>query len=93
MRIDDKLIAYLEDLSFLSLSGHEKKRLALDLGDILGSMAQLDGLENMPARGSPFDYVNAFRDDEIQPSYDRGLILKNAPKKSDEMFIAPKTVE
>ena len=95
MKIDDKLIAYLEDLSCLSLTEHEKKQLTVDLGDILGSMTRLDELdtENVPERSHPFDYVNAFRDDEIQPSFDRTLILKNAPRKSDEMFIAPKTVE
>ena len=95
MRIDDELIAYLEDLSSLSLSDHEKKRLAVDLGDIIGGMARLDELdtENAPARSHPFDNVNAFRDDEIQPSFDRALILKNAPKSGDEMFIAPKIME
>ena len=95
MQIDAELIAYLEDLSRLSLSDHEKKRLTADLGDILGSMARLDALntENVPERSHPFDYVNAFRDDEVQPSYDRALILKNAPKSNDEMFVAPKTVE
>ena len=95
MHIDDTLIAYLEDLSCLSLSEHDKKRLAGDLGEILGNMARLDELatENIPERSHPFDHVNAFRDDAIQPAFDRALILKNAPMSSDEMFIAPKTLE
>ena len=95
MQIDDTLIAYLEDLSCLSLSDHEKKRLKGDLGDILGSMARLDELdtENAPECSHPFDHVNALRDDEIQPSFDRALILKNAPMSRNAMFIAPKTVE
>jgi Asp-tRNA(Asn)/Glu-tRNA(Gln) amidotransferase C subunit len=37
--------------------------------------------------------VNDFRDDIALPSYDRALILENAPVKNDETFIAPKTVE
>jgi len=95
MKIDDELIAYLEDLSCLTLSDGEKKRLAGDLKDILSGMERLGELntENVPERSHPFDNVNAFRDDQVQTSYNRELILKNAPDKDDEMLIAPKTVE
>ena len=94
-KFDDELIAYLENLSNLTLSEHEKTRLTGDLEAILGGMARLGELdtENTPERSHPFDHVNAFRDDEAQPSLDRALILKNAPASSGEMFIAPKTVE
>ena len=95
MQIDDKLIVYLEDLSCLTLSNHEKSRLTGDLKDILGGMERLGELdtENVPERSHPFDYVNAFREDTVCDSFDRKLILKNAPEKDGEMFIAPKTVE
>jgi aspartyl/glutamyl-tRNA(Asn/Gln) amidotransferase C subunit len=95
MLIDDTLISYLEDLSCLTLSDAEKSRLAGDLKDILSGMERLSGLntEGVPERSHPFDNVNAFRDDEAGSSFDRGLILKNAPDKNDAAFIAPKTVE
>jgi aspartyl-tRNA(Asn)/glutamyl-tRNA(Gln) amidotransferase subunit C len=95
MQIDEKLISYLEDLSYLTLSDDEKVRLANDLREILSGMARLGELntENVPERSHPFDNVNAFRDDEVQASFDRELILKNAPARNNEMFIAPKTVE
>ncbi|MCL2002618.1 MAG: Asp-tRNA(Asn)/Glu-tRNA(Gln) amidotransferase subunit GatC [Oscillospiraceae bacterium] len=95
MRIDGALIAYLEDLSCLTLSEEEKTRLTGDLEKILGNMARLDGLdtENIPERSHPFDHVNAFREDEVRPSLDRALILKNAPGSGGEMFAAPKTVQ
>jgi aspartyl-tRNA(Asn)/glutamyl-tRNA(Gln) amidotransferase subunit C len=95
MQIDDKLISYLEDLSCLTLSDAEKSRLTGDLKEILGGMERLSGLntEGVPERSHPFDNVNAFRDDEAGASFDRGLILKNAPDKNDETFITPKTVE
>jgi len=95
MQIDDKLISYLEDLSYLTLSENEKKRLKQDLSNILSGMARLNELntENVPERSHPFDNVNSFRDDEVKPSFERELILKNAPEHNDEMFIAPKTVE
>ncbi|MDR0516022.1 MAG: Asp-tRNA(Asn)/Glu-tRNA(Gln) amidotransferase subunit GatC [Fibromonadaceae bacterium] len=95
MQIDAKLIAYLEDLSCLTLSDGEKQRLAKDLEDILNGMAHLGELDtqNVPERSHPFDDVNAFREDETQPSFERELVLQNAPNKDGETFIAPKTVE
>ena len=95
MEINSKLIAYLEDLSFLSLTDSEKSRIAEDLEEILGGMACLEDLDTSGVieRSHPFDNTNAFRDDVAQSSFPRELILKNAPNRNDIMFIAPKTVE
>ena len=95
MQIDDTLISYLEDLSCLTLSEAEKSRLTGDLKEILDGMERLSELntEGVQERSHPFDNVNAFRDDETGVSFDRDLILKNAPDKNNAMFIAPKTVE
>ena len=92
MQIDDKLISYLENLSYLTLTEDEKGRLKDDLSKILRSMARLNELntEKVPERSHPFDNVNAFRKDEVDASLDRELILKNAPEHNDEVFIAPK---
>jgi len=95
MHIDNELITYLEDLSCLTLSDDEKTSLAGDLQKILDYMARLGELDTngVPERSHPFDDVNAFRDDQIRPSFERELILKNAPLKNEEFIIAPKTVE
>ena len=95
MQIDAELIEYLEDLSCLALSDEEKRRLSEDLKKILGYMDRLEDLDTngVPERSHPFDDVNAFRDDAATGSFSRELILKNAPQRTDEMFIAPKTVE
>ena len=95
MEIDSKLIAYLEDLSCLSLIDSEKNRLAEDLKEILDGMTCLEDLdtEGVAERSHPFDNTNAFREDVVQASFPRELILKNAPSRNDVMFIAPKTVE
>jgi aspartyl-tRNA(Asn)/glutamyl-tRNA(Gln) amidotransferase subunit C len=95
MQIDDKLLAYLEDLSCLTLSENEKIKLTHDLQEILDYMARLGELktDGVVERSHPFDNVNIFRDDEVRPSFNRTMILQNAPIKNDEMFIAPKTVE
>jgi len=95
VQIDDKLIAYLEDLSCLTLSADERTRLTGDLQKILDYMARLGELDTkgVNERSHPFDDVNAFRDDEARPSFERSLILKNAPVRNDEFILAPKTVE
>jgi aspartyl/glutamyl-tRNA(Asn/Gln) amidotransferase C subunit len=95
MQIDDKLLAYLEDLSCLTLSAGEKTKLTHDLQEILDYMARLGEIDTngVAERSHPFDNVNVFRDDEARPSFDRALILQNAPVRNDESIIAPKTVE
>ena len=95
MQIDDKLLACLEDLSFLTLSNDEKKHMAVDLEKILNYFARISELntDGVNERSHPFDNVNAFRNDEESPSFDRELILKNAPIRNTESFVAPKTVD
>jgi aspartyl/glutamyl-tRNA(Asn/Gln) amidotransferase, C subunit len=95
VQIDDNLIDYLEKLSCLTFSDEEKSRLPGDLKKVLDYMERLGELdtEGVLERSHPFDNNNSFREDEVQPSFDRELILKNAPLRNDEMFIAPKTVE
>jgi aspartyl/glutamyl-tRNA(Asn/Gln) amidotransferase C subunit len=94
MQIDDKLLAYLVDLSCLTLSDNEKAKLTHDLQEILDYMARLGELntDGVVERSHPFDNINVFRDDEARPSFDRELILRNAPARNDKMIIAPKTV-
>ena len=95
MQIDEGLMNYLEDLSRLTLSDEEKQRLSGDLRTILNYMERLGELntDGVPERSHPFDNVNAFREDEVVASFERELLLKNAPVRNAEMFIAPKTVE
>jgi len=95
MQIDDKLLAYLEDLSCLTLSADEKTKLTHDLQEILDYMARLGEIDTngVVERSHPFDNVNVFRGDEARPSFDRELILQNALVRNDETIIAPKTVE
>ena len=94
-KIDDNLISSLEDLSFLSLSPEEKSRLSDELPEILTLMARLGELntENAAECSSPLENTNVFRDDKALPSFDRELILKNAPNRNGETIIAPKTVD
>ena len=95
MQIDEMLIDYLEDLSCLTLSHKEKQRLLEELKKILSYMERLGELDTdgIAECSHPFDNVNAFREDEIGASFERELILKNAPERNDKMFIAPQTAK
>ena len=95
MKIDDNLILYLEELSCLKLDENEKARAKIDLTEIIGYMNKLNELDvgDSPALSHPFPETNRFREDIISESYNTKLILSNAPMKTEEYFIAPKTVE
>lgn len=95
MTIDDKLIQYLKDLSRLNLTADEEAKAKDDLGKILAYMDKLNELDTagVEEMSHPFSYTNNFREDEVQPSADRDLILQNAPQKKDGCFKVPKTVE
>ena len=45
MLVDEKLITYLEDLSFITLSGEERGRICADLENILAGMELLSKLD------------------------------------------------
>lgn len=65
------------------------------MADIIGfadTLNELDTKDVVPtAHAIPMK--NAFREDEIAPSFDRQEILKNAPDFDEEGFIVPKVVE
>ena len=97
--IDEKLIHYLEDLSFISLSGEERGRICADLKSIIAGMELLSELDAGSASQQALasfvtnPFVTALRKDEVIPSFSRGEILKNAPEANGETFIVPKAVE
>ncbi len=92
MQINDTLISYLEELSCLTLSGEEKRRLRGDLENILGHMARLSGLEpqDIAESSRPLNDADAFRDDTVAPSLERELLLQNAPDKKTGCLSRPK---
>ena len=100
MVIDEKLINYLEDLSFITLSCEERTRICADLENILAGMELLSKLDtssvieqSLPPAFAAGLCLTSLRKDEVEPSFPRSEILKNAPLANGETFIVPKTVE
>lgn len=98
MKITTELIDHISQLSRLRLPEEEKAKMAGDLEGILAYMDTLNTLNTLDTSGvEPLSHVfpvkNVLREDEVQPSMDRGALLKNAPAADDEAFLVPKTVE
>ena len=93
--VDDRRISPFEDSAYLTFSSDERVDLMCYLNKKLASFTVLDGLDtaNVEELTHLIDSVNDFREDEVVPSFDRELILQNAPEKNNEAFIAPKAVE
>lgn len=95
MKITDEMVDYVAALSRLNVRAEEKDALREELGSIIGYMDILssvdtDGIEPM---SHVFSVKNVFREDIVEPSYDREILLENAPDRSEDSFIVPKTVE
>lgn len=88
-------IRYVARLARLRLSPEEEQRLGAQLGDILGYIEQLrtvdvTGVEPM---AHAFPIVNVMRPDEARPGLSQEDALRNAPLKSNGLFVVPKIVE
>jgi len=95
MKITKEEVLHVAALARLKLSEEEAKRLESDMAGIIDfadTLSALDTKDVVPtAHAIPMQ--NAFRPDEIKPSFERREILKNAPDFDEEGFIVPKVVE
>ena len=95
MRIDDELIDYLENLSRLELTPQEREQAKSELGAVIGYVAKLSEVDTqgLPALSHPLGAVNRFREDEVEPSLPRELLLRGAPERDEQCYQVPQTVE
>lgn len=95
MEMNDGLLEYLEELSFLRLSSGERERVADDLGQIIDYMSKLRQLkaETQDEAGCPMLDFAALRPDKVTESADREQLLRNAPEQESGLFRAPIAVE
>ena len=87
-------IKRLEDLSMLKFSEEELNKFLKDFQELETFIEQVNKVDlpkNFEAT-KVLEFEN-LRDDEVKPSSDRELILKNAPRKDSISFIVPKVVE
>lgn len=95
MTITEREVKYIAELSKLELQGAASEKMKQELESIAEFMATLNKLdtENTEPLTHVGSLANVFREDKVEPSFDREDILKNAKCRTDECFTVPKTVE
>jgi aspartyl-tRNA(Asn)/glutamyl-tRNA(Gln) amidotransferase subunit C len=88
-------VKYVAHLARIALTPDEEKKLAVQLGNILGYIEKLKGLDvtDIEATAHAVPMVNVTRADEVRPSLLHEDALRNAPSKANGLFIVPKIVE
>jgi len=95
MKITEKDVQYIADLSRLSLSEEEIHTYAGQLEQILEFIDKLNELnvDNVEPMSSVLNIKNVKRADSIQRKYKTEEILDNAPKKENNFFIVPQVIK
>ena len=96
MKIDNKLLEKLENLSYLNVAESKREEIISQLSDILEYVESLSELDtsNIDSYFSTLEGGTPLREDipycnkEINES-----IIKNAPKVVDNFFIVPAIIE
>jgi aspartyl-tRNA(Asn)/glutamyl-tRNA(Gln) amidotransferase subunit C len=88
-------VKYVAHLARVALTPEEGKKLAAQLGGILGYIEKLKELDvtKVEPTAHAVPLVNVTRADEIRPSLPLEDALRNAPKRAGGLFIVPKIVE
>ena len=88
-------IKYVAHLARIALTPDEEKKLASQLGNILGYIEKLRELDvsQVEPTAHAVPLVNVTRADEIRPSLSHEEALRNAPKQAGGLFVVPQIVE
>ena len=93
MSISRDQVLHVARLARLDLAEDEVERLTGELAAILDAVskvAELD-LSDVPPTSHPLDLVNAWAEDEPQPSLPIEDVLRNAPASERGLFRVPPT--
>lgn len=95
MKISEQEVRHIASLARLKLSDEEIEKLTYELHEMKEFVEKLNEVDvsSVDATAYILDKQNVLRDDELKPSFDRGLILKNAPAKEAGCISVPKVVE
>ncbi len=84
----------VENIALLSKLFVAEDELEALTADMQGIIDFADTINNAPANSGEFDNINnlsnAFREDEVIPSYPPQEILKNAPEQGENHFLVRK---
>lgn len=88
-------VKYVAHLARLALTPEEEQKLGVQLGNVLGYIEKLKEVDvsGVEATAHAFPLTNVTRPDEIRPGLSNEEALRNAPSKSNGLFMVPKIVE
>lgn len=95
MSVSKEEVKHLSKLSRLEFDDKSLDKIASDLSSIVDFANQLSNIdvEGVKPTAHILDIKNVFREDNVDKSYNRELILKNAPQKEAGCVSVPQTVE
>jgi len=95
MQVTKELVGYVAELSRIKLDEAQTEKMQNELGAVIDYMDVLNRLDTdgVEPLSHVFNITNVMRSDDVKPSYDRELLLSNAPERTDETVIVPKTIE
>ena len=95
MNITKEQLKHIANLSNLSFSEEELDKYLVDMTGIVDFVNQLNEIntDDVEITTSILGEYNIFREDEVKESFDRELLLKNAPDSQDGMFKIPKVID
>lgn len=90
-----ELVEYVAELSRIKLDNEQTVKMQKELSAVIDYMNVLNNIDTTDVE--PLSHVfainNVLRKDEVKESFDRELLLKNAPVHTEESVVVPKTVE
>ena len=92
MNITQELVERIAHLARLTVSDEEKERMAAQLEDILGSMADLDRLV-LEEEKLPVENANVLREDVPGQSVDPAALLDSAPETDGAYILVPDAMQ
>lgn len=88
-------VKYVAHLARLALTEQEERKIGEQLGQVLGYIEKLNEVDvsGVEPTAHAVPLVNVTRADEVRPSLSNQEALRNAPAKSNGLFLVPKIVE
>jgi len=95
MEIKREEIEHIANLSMLNLSEEEINGYTKDMEQIVEFANKVNEIDTESIEESAFatDTVNVFRKDEAKKSFERELLLRNAPSSNGEAYTIPNVME
>jgi aspartyl-tRNA(Asn)/glutamyl-tRNA(Gln) amidotransferase subunit C len=88
-------IVHVARLARLALSDDDLEGYRQQLGVILDHAAKVQDLDtsSVTPTAHPLGFVNAFREDSVEPSLDRAEVLGQAPESRNGYFVVPPALD